>query len=448
VKWTPRDYQSRMVDRVIEQDHIGLFLDMGLGKSVITLTAVKRLKHELGVVRRVLVIAPLRVAETVWTAEAGKWDHLRDMRLSRVIGDPARRLRALKQDADVYVINRENVVWLVDLCARRWPFDCVVIDELSSFKSAASMRFRALRKVIGRAARVIGLTGTPSPNGVMDLWSQIYLLDQGERLYRTLTQYRTRWFDYNPYRHEYKPKDGAAQDIQSRLEGLCVSMRAADYLTLPELVIDDIPVAMPKPARRLYDELKREYVLLMQSGNITAVNAAALCGKLLQMCNGSVYRDDGNVEVIHTAKLDALAETIEQLGGESALVFYEFRHDVPGIVAALAKAGVRGRMSDSAEAIEDWSRGKVKALIAHPASAGYGLNLQDGGRHVIFFGLPWSLELYQQSIARLHRQGQARGVIVHRLIVSGSMDERVKAVLDDKGEGQAALLEALKAELG
>lgn len=445
--WKAREYQRAMVLKIIERKRVGLFLDMGLGKSVITLTAIQRLKQNQGEARRTLVIAPLRVAETVWTAEAAKWQHLRGLKVVKALGSPAQRLAALHEQADVYVINRENVCWLVDLCARRWPFDCVVIDELSSFKSSKSLRFRALKKVISKADRVIGLTGTPSPNGVGDLWSQIYLLDGGAALYRTITEFRTRWFDYNPYKHEYKPKDGAVEAIHARLEGLCVSMRAEDYLQLPDLIVNDVLVEMGRPARKLYEELRREYVLLMRAGNITAVNAAALCGKLLQLCNGSVYRDDGSVELIHHAKLDALCETVEQLGGENVLIFYEYRHDVPGIIGSLAGIGVKAKLADNMKTLEAWNEGKVRALVAHPAAVGFGLNLQTGGRHVIFFGLPWSLEQYQQSIARLHRQGQEMPVIVHRLLVMSSMDERVRTALDGKSDGQRALMKALTAEL-
>ena len=392
-----------------------------------------------------LIIAPKKVAEATWQAEAAKWDHLRGLTIATALGTVNDRRRAVEAGAEVTVINRENVVWLVEEYGARWPFDMVVVDESSSFKSPSAKRFKALKRMLPKIHSVVILTGTPAPNGIEDLWSQIYLLDRGERLGRYVTHYRERYFDHNPWRHEYVPKPGAFEAVQKRISDICVSMRAEDWLTLPELIVDDIPVALDPAAAKAYREMERTMVLEVGDEEISAMTAAGLTNKLLQLCGGAVYDENGNAHHVHDAKLEALSELIEQLHGEHALLLYEYRHELPGIRAKLC--GLRWRELESAEDADAWNRGEVDVLIAHPASCAYGLNLQDGGRHVIWYTLIWSLELYQQANARLHRQGQERPVIVHRLLVQGGVDEDVAKALEGKDETQAALVEALKARI-
>ena len=418
-----------------------------MGKTVITLTAIDALIYDYLCVSRVLVIAPKKVAEATWQAEIRKWDHLRRLSVSTALGDARRRTEAIDSGADITIINRENVVWLVEHWPDvHWPFDMVVVDESSSFKSSAAKRFKALKLMLPRIRRMVILTGTPAPNGIEDLWSQIYLLDRGERLGRFITHYRERYFEHNPWRHEYLPKPGAFEAVQAKIADLCVSMKAEDWLTLPEMIVDDIPVALDDDGRKAYCAMERDMLLEVENEEISAMSAAALTGKLLQLCGGAVYDDAGAAHEVHTAKLEALGELIEQLHGEHALLFYGYRHEIPRILAAVPK-GVRVRQLETAEDADAWNRGEVDVLLAHPASCAYGLNLQDGGRHVIWFTLTWSLELYQQANARLHRQGQQRPVIVHRLLVEGGVDGDVARALEGKRDMQDALIEALKARL-
>ena len=412
---------------------------------MITLTAIDELIYDRLDVVRVLVIAPKKVAEATWQTEARKWPHLRRLTFATALGTEPQRAKAIDSGADITVINRENVVWLVEHWGMAWPFDMVVVDESSSFKSPAAKRFKALRKMLPKISRLVILTGTPAPNGIEDLWSQIYLLDRGERLGRYVTHYRERYFDHNPWRHEYIPKPGAFDAVQARIADICVSMKAEDWLTLPELIVDDIPVALDPEAAKAYRRLEREMVLEVGDEEISAMTAAGLTNKLLQLCGGAVYDENGGAVHVHDAKLEALGELIEQLHGEHALLFYGYRHELQGIEAALE--GRRWRELESAEDAEAWNRGEVDVLLAHPASCAYGLNLQDGGRHVIWYTLTWSLELYQQANARLHRQGQEKPVIVHRLLVQGGVDEDVAMALEGKDETQAALVEALKARI-
>jgi SNF2 family DNA or RNA helicase len=409
---------------------------------VITLTAVQDLLADFAV-SRVLVIAPKRVAEDTWSRESEKWDHLQGLRVSLVLGSPVQRIRALEAEADVYVIGRDNVVWLVEFYGRSWPFDMVVIDELSSFKNPQAKRFKALRKVMPRVPRVVGLTGTPSPNGLMDLWAEMYLLDRGERLGRTLGAYREQYFrpgavnGYVVYR--WIPVRGAAEEIEAKLSDLCVSMSAADYLTLPERIDNLIPVQLGEEALAAYRALEREQILELGEDTITALNAAAVMGKLLQLANGSVYTQNGTYRRIHEKKLEALKEIIEATS-EPVLVFYSYRHDLETILAGIPEAAELNGPED----IAAWNRGEIPVLAVHPASVGYGLNLQEGGRVIVWYGLTWSLELYQQANARLYRQGQERPVIIHHLIAEGTVDEQVMRALQAKDTGQAALLAALK----
>lgn len=415
---------------------------------MITLTAIDQLLYDYLAVSHVLVIAPKKVAEATWQTEAQKWSHLSRLRIATALGTAKERMAAVTSGADITIINRENVAWLVAEVLKagmKWPFDMVVCDESSSFKNPSAARFKALKRVLPRIKRTVILTGTPAPNGIMDLWAQIYLLDQGERLGKYITHYRERYFDYNPWRHEYTPKRCAFEAVQRAIGNLCVSMKATDYLTMPDLVVHDMPVKLSGPAQKLYKQMEKEMVLELDGEDVTALNAAALTGKLLQLCGGCVYDAEGKAHQIHTGKLEALGELVEGLNGEHALLFYGFRHELPGIREALK--GYRIRELKSAEDAAAWNEGKVDILLAHPASCAYGLNLQAGGRYVIWYTLSWSLELYQQANARLHRQGQLQPVIVHRLLVQGGVDEDVAAALSGKTETQEALLTALKARV-
>lgn len=394
-------------------------------------------------VTKVLVIAPLRVAEDTWSRESEKWDHLRHLRISKVLGTAAQRKAALEADADIYVVNRENVVWLTENL-RHWDFDMVVIDELSSFKNPQSKRFRALRKVIMRSSRVVGLTGTPSPNSLMDLWAEIYLLDRGERLGKTLGAYREEFFrpgarnGYVVYNWSLRP--GCREKIEKRISDICVSMSAADYLTLPKRIDNVIPVRLTESEMELYRTMEQEQLLhLGDSDDIVALNAAAVMTKLLQIANGRAYNVDGQPVDIHRKKLEALQEIIDDTDSP-VLVFYSFQHDLEAIRAVLPDA----RKLEGSKDIKEWNDGHIRVLLAHPASVGYGLNLQEGGHTIIWYGLTWSLELYQQANARLYRQGQTKPVIIHHLVAEGTVDEQVMTALQHKDLSQAALLAALK----
>ena len=393
-------------------------------------------------VTRVLVIAPKRVAQDTWSREHKKWDHLHDLRVSLVIGTPAQRKKALQADADIYVIGRDNVVWLTQFLPR-WDFDMVVIDELSSFKSNQAKRFKALRKVLPASKRVVGLTGTPSPNSLMDLWAELYLLDRGERLGKTIGCYREEYF--RPGKsdghviYSWEPRKGAREKIERLISDICVSMSADDYLKLPERIDVEVPVTLTAAEKALYDKMERDQILTLNDESIVALNAAAVMGKLLQMANGAVYTESGEVVRIHEAKLDALEEIIDT-AGEPVLVFYNYKHDKTAIQKRIK--GVR-EISGPAD-IADWNEGKIPVLLAHPASVGYGLNLQDGGHVIVWYGLTWSLELYQQANARLYRQGQQKPVIIHHLITEGTVDEQVMQAIKHKDTSQASLLAALK----
>ena len=451
-EYRPHGYQQYVTEKMIELPFMGAWLDMGLGKTVCTLTALHNLKYLRFSIRKALVIAPKKVAENTWTAEAGKWEHLKDLRVSVVLGTERQRIGALEADADVYIINRENTQWLVRHYGNAWPFDVIVLDESSSFKNHQAKRFRALKAVRSKVSRLIELTGTPSPHGLMDLWAQVYLLDKGERLGRTISCYREMYFI--PDRRSrttiftYTPKDGAADAIYKQIQDICISMKAEDYLQLPDMVVDDIPVALDPKAKRSYTELEKTMLLTVSEDEvITATTAATLTGKLLQLCNGAVYDEKGEVLEVHDCKLEAFMETVEQLGGQHALVYYYFRHDRERLLKALEKTGLRVRVYEGAREEQDWNAGHIDVLLAQPGSCGYGLNLQDGGHHIIWFGLTWSLEEYQQANARLHRQGQRCPVIVHRLVVQGGTDEDVVRSLESKDGAQEALLEALKARM-
>ncbi|HAP4450141.1 TPA: DEAD/DEAH box helicase [Enterococcus faecalis] len=421
---------------------------MGLGKTLSSLTAIDELLHTFEIIENVLVIAPLSVAEKTWTDEIEKWDHLQHLTFSKVLGNPKQREEALFKKADVYLINRENVEWLVNYYQRNWPFKTVIIDELSSFKSSSAKRFKALRKVRPKMERVIGLTGTPSPNSLMDLWAQMYLLDQGERLGKTITQYRNKYFapaqknGHIVYSWQLIP--GAEEAIYNKISDICVSMKAKDYLQLPPRTENIIELDLNPTSWKQYKELEREYVLELEETDVVASNAATLSNKLLQLSNGAVYDENGDGREIHQEKLNALERVIEDAQGQSVLVFYQYQHDLERIQARFKQAKA---LNVSDGDIEKWNEGKIPLLLAHPQSAGHGLNLQKGGHIIVWFGLTWSLEFYQQANARLDRQGQTQPVIIHHLVTKGTIDEQVIKALQAKEQGQSALMAAVKAKI-
>lgn len=446
-EFIPRPYQRYAIKRIVDTPAIALLLDMGMGKTVSTLTAINELMYDRFEVRRVLVIAPLRVALSTWSDECETWTHTRGLRISVAVGDWETRVAALRAQADIYVVNRDVVKWLVEHYRDKWPFDMVVIDESSSFKNPASQRFRALRKVRPLIKRVVLLTGTPAPNGLMDLWSQFYLLDRGERLGRTLTAYRERYFrpgqrsGYVVYSYDLRP--GADKEIYGRIGDICVSMKSEDYLTLPPLMQNVVKVQLPDEALKRYREMEKELVLSIGGTDITAVSAAALTNKLLQMANGAVYDTEGDVVRIHEAKLDALDEIIACNEGKSVMVIYSYRHDLETLRRRYPKA----RELKTADDIRAWNAGQIPLLLVHPQSAGHGLNLQHGGHIVVWYGLTWSLEAYQQTNKRLHRPGQTEPVVLHHLVAKGTIDEDVMRALEGKAAGQDNMLEAVKARI-
>lgn len=451
MKYIPHNYQAYCTQRIITDPYLALFLDMGMGKTVTTLTAVNDLKYNRFAVSRVLIIAPKRVAETTWSREAEKWDHLKHLRISVVLGAQKKRVSALNTPADIYIINRENVTWLVEYYKNDWPFDMVVIDESSSFKNRASQRFKSMKLVRSRIQRLVELTGTPAPNTLMDLWAQIYLLDGGQRLGKTITGFRERYFLPDKRSRvqifTYKPKDGSQQAIQDAISDICVSMKAEDYLELPKLITVDVPVHLDDRSRKKYKQLETEMLLELDDEQIDAGSAAVLSNKLLQLCNGSIYNDQHETVEVHSSKLEAFMECIEGLNGQHVLVFYNFQSDCDRIIKALKKSGLTVKVYKGPDEEKAWNNGEIDVLLAHPASTAYGLNLQEGGRNIIWFGLNWSLELYKQANARLHRQGQERPVVVHRLIVENSRDSDVAAALEGKNDVQEALLDSLKARI-
>jgi SNF2 family DNA or RNA helicase len=435
-------YQRRAVEFIKSRQRCGLFLDMGLGKSVSTLTAALDLIQSFAV-HKVLVIAPLRVANSVWAQETAKWAHLRPLRVSVCTGLSKRRLAALQMDADVYVINRENVEWLVEQYGTRWPFDMVVIDESSSFKNASSKRFRAMRRVLPYTQYMALLTGTPSPNGLIDLWSQVYLIDFGQSLGRTMTAYKQRFFEADYMGYKFKARDGSEGSIHNLIAPFTVHMSAEDYLDLPPRIDLTIKTQMPDAALQRYKDFERTLLAELDDGDVVeAMTAAVLANKLLQYANGGLYTDDKkNWSEIHSAKLDALAEILEDNAGENVLVSYNYRFDLERLQKRFPDAVVLDKQQ---ETIDRWNRGEIRLLLAHPASAGHGLNIQAGGSLIVWFGMTWSLENYLQFNARLHRQGQTKPVRIIHLVTEDTIDERVLAVLGNKEKSQSALLKALK----
>lgn len=452
-EFIPHKYQLTAINHVINVPKCGLFLDMGLGKTVSTLTAIKELKYNRFQVNKVLIIAPKKVAEGTWSKEKDKWNHTKDFRVSLVLGSQQKRIKALSVNADLYIINRENIPWLVDYLRNDWYFDTVVIDESSSFKNSRSKRFKALKMVLPKINRLIELTGTPSPNGVEDLWAQIYLLDQGTRLEKYITHFRAKYMEPNKRNRsqifDYKIKDGVYDSIINKISDICISMKSEDYLELPDLSYNEIPVILNDKARRDYDKMERDFVLELEGAEdeITAVNAAALSNKLLQISNGAVYDSSGVYTEVHDAKIDSFLELVERLQGKSLLVFYNFQHDRDRIKKALEKSDLVVKELKTTQDEDDWNAGKIDILLTHPASAAYGLNLQEGGNHVCWFGLSWNLEHYQQANKRLHRQGQKEKVIIHHLVTQGTRDEDVMRALDNKAGVQEEIMQSLKARI-
>lgn len=458
MQYIPHNYQTYCIQRIVNDPAIGLFLRPGLGKTSITLSAIHILKYYRWQIQKALVIAPKKVAEATWQKEAARWDHLKHLRFSTVLGSASQRIRALNTPADVYVINRENVEWLVDYYRQSWPFDMVVLDESTSFKNSQSKRFKALKRVRRFMKRIVLLTGTPSSKGLIDLWAQVYLLDQGARLGPTLSAYRERYFD--PDRRSrtqifsYAPKDGAQEAVLNAISDICISMKAEDFLQLPQIIQHEIPVLLNPKARRDYDRFERELLLQVDDETITAGTAGVLVGKLLQYCNGAVYGSQGQAVSVHDCKLDAYMELLERLEGEPALTFYGYQHDRDRILARLEKYNstrrekLRVRVYKGAQDEEAWNAGEVDVLLVHPASCAYGLNLQAGGRNVIWYGLNWSFELNDQGNCRLWRQGSPYDkVYIHYLVVQGCEDEEVMKTIQDRESTHEAVMKALKARI-
>lgn len=446
MKFMPHEYQKYAIEYIKSHPVTALFLDMGLGKTVTTLTAIRDLMYDTFEVQRVLVVAPLRVARDTWPDEIKKWDHLKCLACSVVVGSVAERRRALQQDADIYIVNRENLVWLYQ--NSHLDFDMVVLDELSSFKNHQSKRFRAMKALRPRVKRIVGLTGTPSGNGLMDLWAEFRILDMGKRLGRYISQYRNLYFQPDKRNgmvvYSYKPLPGAEEAIYHQIADITVSMKATDYLKMPELVSVAKEVRLSGKEKERYDELKKSLVLELPGGEITAANAASLTLKLSQLANGAIYTDDKDVVTIHDRKLDAMEDLVESANGKPVLVAYWFKHDKDRI-----QKRMESRELKEPKDFADWNAGKIPVALIHPASAGHGLNLQQGGSILVWFGLTWSLELYQQTNARLWRQGQqSRTVIIQHIIAKDTIDERILKVLEHKDGTQAALIEAVKADLG
>jgi len=448
-------YQKVCVEHIISHPFCGVFLDMGLGKTISTLTAIEELKYDYCEVNTVLVIAPKRVAETVWEEEAKKWDHTKHLTFSKIIGTERQRLAAIKKKADVYIISRDNIAWLCSLFAAKLPYDMLVIDELSSFKAHQTQRFKSLRLARPWFKRVVGLTGTPAPNGLINLWSQMYLIDRGERLEKTITAYRSRYFrpgasnGYVVYSYNILPE--SEKLIQDRIKDICISMRAEDYLEMPERIDNFVRVVMPDNLYEIYKKFEEENVITLANEikegttTVNAVNAAALSNKLLQFANGAMYDENKNVVPVHDLKLEALKEIIEAADGKPVLVAWTYQFDRDRIINYFRN--LKPRELKTAQDINDWNAGKVQLMLAHPASAGHGINLQAGGNIIVWYGLTWSLELYQQFNARLYRQGQKQRTIIHHIVASKTEDENVVKALKSKDKAQNNLMNSIKAKL-
>ncbi|HEM3030219.1 DEAD/DEAH box helicase [Streptococcus suis] len=454
MKLTLHKYQVVAKDFIIGHPYAAVILDMGMGKTATTLSAVNELMFDRFEVTMVLVIAPLRVANTVWSDEIEQWSELRHLRYSKIVGTPKQRKVALQRDADIYIVNRENLPWLVEQCSPYFKWDMVVIDELSSFKSWQSKRFKAFMAMRPYMKRIVGLTGTPSSNGLMDLFAEFKVIDGGERLGRFIGEFRSRYFEEGRRNgnivYEYIPMDYAECQIQDKISDITISMKALDYLDMPELISTKKLVRMSEKEKEKYSQFKKEYVLSELDGlEVTAANAASLTNKLVQLSNGAVYSDDHKVVSLHEQKLDALEDILESANGEPVLVAYWFKHDLARIMGRLEKLKVKSRVLKTEEDIREWNKGNVPVGLLHPAGAGHGLNLQKGGHHLVWFGLTWSLELYQQTNARLWRQGQeAETVVIQHIVTEGTIDEEILKALENKDAQQERLIEAVKAQVG
>ncbi|HEL1556107.1 TPA: DEAD/DEAH box helicase [Streptococcus suis] len=454
MKLTLHNYQVVAKDFIIGHPYAAVILDMGMGKTATTLSAVNELMFDRFEVTKVLVIAPLRVANTVWSDEIEQWAELRHLRYSKIVGTPKQRKVALQKDADVYIVNRENLPWLVEQCSPYFKWDMVVIDELSSFKSWQSKRFKAFMAMRPYMKRIVGLTGTPSSNGLMDLFAEFKVIDGGERLGRFIGEFRSRYFEEGRRNgnivYEYIPMDYAECQIQDKISDITISMKALDYLEMPELISTKKLVRMTDKEKEKYSQFKKEYVLSELDGlEVTAANAASLTNKLVQLSNGAVYSDDHTVVPLHEQKLDALEDILESANGEPVLVAYWFKHDLARIIGRLEKLKVKNRVLKTEEDIREWNKGNVPVGLLHPAGAGHGLNLQKGGHNLVWFGLTWSLELYQQTNARLWRQGQeAETVVIQHIVTEGTIDEEILKALGNKDAQQERLIEAVKAQVG
>ncbi|MBO4110672.1 DEAD/DEAH box helicase [Streptococcus suis] len=454
MKLTLHNYQVVAKDFIIAHPYAAVILDMGMGKTATTLSAVNELMFDRFEVTKVLVIAPLRVANTVWSDEIEQWSELRHLRYSKIVGTPKQRMVALQKDADIYIVNRENLPWLVEQCSPYFKWDMVVIDELSSFKSWQSKRFKAFMAMRPYMKRIVGLTGTPSSNGLMDLFAEFKVIDGGERLGRFIGEFRSRYFEEGRRNgnivYEYIPMDYAECQIQDKISDITISMKALDYLDMPELISTKKLVRMTEKEKEKYIQFKKEYVLSELDGlEVTAANAASLTNKLVQLSNGAVYSDDHTVVALHEQKLDALEDILESANGEPVLVAYWFKHDLARIIDRLEKLKVKSRVLKTEEDIREWNKGNVPVGLLHPAGAGHGLNLQKGGHHLVWFGLTWSLELYQQTNARLWRQGQeAETVVIQHIVTEGTIDEEILKALENKDAQQERLIEAVKAQVG
>ncbi|HEM6404641.1 TPA: DEAD/DEAH box helicase [Streptococcus suis] len=454
MKLTLHNYQVVAKDFIIGHPNAAVILDMGMGKTATTLSAVNELMFDRFEVTKVLVIAPLRVANTVWSDEIEQWAELRHLRYSKIVGTPKQRKVALQKDADIYIVNRENLPWLVEQCSPYFKWDMVVIDELSSFKSWQSKRFKAFMAMRPYMKRIVGLTGTPSSNGLMDLFAEFKVIDGGERLGRFIGEFRSRYFEEGRRNgnivYEYIPMDYAECQIQDKISDITISMKALDYLDMPELISTKKLVRMSEKEKEKYSQFKKEYVLSELDGlEVTAANAASLTNKLVQLSNGAVYSDDHTVVPLHEQKLDALEDILEFANGEPILVAYWFKHDLARIIGRLEKLKVTSRVLKTEEDIREWNKGNVPVGLIHPAGAGHGLNLQKGGHHLVWFGLTWSLELYQQTNARLWRQGQeAETVVIQHIVTEGTIDEEILKALENKDAQQERLIEAVKAQVG
>lgn len=452
MKYNPHDYQRYATEYIESHPAAAVFLDMGLGKTSITLTALNNLLFDYFAVHRILVVAPLRVARNTWSDEIEKWEHLHNLTFAIAVGSEKERLEALKKQADITMINRENLQWLIEKSGQPFEYDMVVIDELSSFKNHQAKRFKALMKVRAKVKRIVGLTGTPSSNGLIDLFAEFKILDMGMRLGRFIGQYRNTYFKPDkvngPIVYSYKPLPGAEDAIYEKISDITISMKAADHLKMPELVNTKYMVHLSEKEKKKYEDMKAELVLALPEGEITAANAASLSGKLSQMANGAVYADDESILPIHDRKLDALEDIIESANGKPILIAYWFKHDLMRIEQRLTEKKIPFQKLDSDASMKKWNRGELPVALIHPASAGHGLNLQSGGSTIVWFGITWSLELYQQTVARLYRQGQSSGTVtVIHILTEGTVDEKIMKALADKDSTQSALIDAVKAEL-